>query len=96
MASIETAASTAGGVGAGVGTTLLVRQQFDQTGETTVLRPSVLWGIGTGAASLGAAAFLDMNGMVGEFLEDYGEVAIAAGAFSAFNPKGGDVQLPTI
>lgn len=94
-------AASVGGVGAGVGSTLLVRQQFDQTGETTLLRPSVLWGVGTGAAALAAPMVLGRNngmtrGMVGEILEDYGEAALTAGAFSAFSPKGGGVQLPTV
>lgn len=86
------------GVGAGVGTTVLMRQQFDQNGETTILRPSVLWGLGTGTAALAIPALLGMrmNGAMGELVEDYGESALAAGAFSAFNPKGAGVQVPTL
>lgn len=87
------------GLGAGVGTTVLMRQQFDQTGETTILRPSVLWGLGTGVAAMVAPMFMPSlkRGMVGEIVEDYGEAAIVSGAFSALNPKGSSsVQLPTV
>jgi len=94
--SVQETAVSAGGVGAGVGSTLLMRQQFDQTGETTILRPSVLWGAGTGIAGLLASMMLGGGGVMWEFIEDYSEAALTAGAFSAFSPKGGGVQLPTL
>lgn len=92
------AAVSVGGIGTGVGSTVLVRRQFDQTGETTILRPSVLWGLGTGTAALLTPYILGRNdrSMLMSLLEDYGEGALAAGAFSAVNPKGGGVQLPTV
>lgn len=98
MVGTQEAAVSVGGIGAGVGSTLLLRQQFDQTGETTVLRPSVLWGVGTGAAALAAPMLMGgtRRGMLWEFVEDYGEAALAAGAFSALSPKGTGVQLPTL
>lgn len=102
MAIVQDAGASAVGIGAGVGTTLLIRDQFDNTGETTVLRPSVLWGVGSGAGALLASLImgdsLNMAGLpLGEFTEDYGEAALAAGAFSALSPKGSSsIQLPTI
>lgn len=90
---------SAGGVAAGAGSTLLIRRQFDQPGETTVLRPSVLWGLLTGAASIGASMMMGGNhnrSVMWELAEDYGEAALTAGAFSAFSPKGGGVQVPTV
>lgn len=97
MAGIESAAASVGGVGVGVGSTLAVRRQFDQSGETAVLRPSVLWGLGTGAAALATSHLLlsDMDGVMMEAVEDYGEAALTAGAVSAFVP-GGDVAMPTV
>lgn len=96
---LEQTAASVGGVGAGVGVTLAVRSELDQTGETTVLRPSVLVGVGSGTAALAASHFLG-NGRnsspLWELVEDYGEAAITAGTFSAFSPKGGGVSLPTI
>lgn len=86
------------GAGAGAGTTLLVRRQFDNTGETTLLRPSVLWGLGSGVAAIAVPYLMPglSRGMMGQILEDYGQGALTAGVFSAFSPKGGGVQLPTI
>lgn len=99
MAVQQTAVSV-GGIGAGVGSTLLIRDQFDQTGETTILRPSVLWGLLTGGAALGAPFVMDMarsNSMLWNFVEDYGEAALGAAAFSAFSPKGSSgLTMPTI
>lgn len=89
--------ASVGGIGSGVGSTLLVRRQFDKTGETTVLRPSVLWGVLTGAAALTLPMAVGRrHGPLWEALEDYGEAAFAAGLVSAFSPKGGGVQVPTI
>lgn len=89
---------SAGGIGAGVGSTLLIRRQFDQSGETTVLRPSVLWGVLTGVGALSASMMLrgGRRSVAWEFVEDYGEAALTAGAFSAFSPKGTGVQVPTV
>lgn len=88
------------GVATGVGSTLLVRRELDQTGETTVLRPSVLWGVVTGLAGMGGAMWMrgqpGRPGIGAELLEDYGEAALTAGLFSAFSPKGGGVGLPTV
>lgn len=99
MAEVESVAASVGGIGVGVGSTLLIRRELDQTGETTVLRPSVLWGLGTGTAALVARHFLfngRRDGIATETLEDYGEAALTAGTFSAFSPKGGGVALPTL
>lgn len=85
-----------GALGVGAGSTLLVRRQFDNQGETTVFRPSVLWGLGTGVAGVGVPMLMDMRGMSSDFLMDYGEAAITAGLISAFSPKGGGVQIPTL
>lgn len=89
--------ATAGGVGVGLGSTLLIRDQFDGTGETSVLRPSVLWGVGTGLLGMGLQMVMDMmnDGPVGDFVADYSRASITAGVFSAFSPKGGGVRLPT-
>lgn len=98
MAVVQDTAASLGGVGTGVGSTVLIRHQFDQSGETTLLRPSVLWGLLTGAAAYTAPMLMGRNGndMVMNLLEDYGEGALAAGAFSAVSPKGTGVQLPTL
>lgn len=91
-------ATSGGGVGLGAGSTLVIRQQFDQSGETSIFRPSVLWGVGTGAIGLGAPMLLGGNqrGAMWELVEDYSEAALTAGIFSAFAPKGAGVQLPTL
>lgn len=86
------------GVVSGVGTVLGVRQQFDQTGETTVLRPSVLWGVGSGLTALVLPMLMGgyQESATWDVLEDYGMAALGAGLFSAFSPKGGGVQFPTL
>lgn len=97
MAVVQDTAMSLGGIGAGVGSTVFMRHQFDQTGETTILRPSVLWGLLTGTAAYLAPVIMNRrNGAMMELLEDYGEGALAAGTFSAVNPKGAGVQLPTV
>lgn len=100
MAGANELIASGAGIGAGVGSTLLIRQQFDKSGETTVFRPSVLWGVGTGAVALAAPMLMGrsgmLRGMAGEALEDYGETALASGLLSAFSPKGAGVQLPTV
>lgn len=99
MVGMNNLLSSGVGVGAGLGSTLLIRHQFDRSGETTLMRPSVLWGLGTGAAALTLPMLMgrrSMSGMMGEIIEDYGEAALTAGTFSAFSPKGGGVQLPTL
>lgn len=98
MATAAELGSSVGGIGVGVGSTVLIRRQFDQAGETTILRPSVLWGVGTGVVALIAPWMMNgtKRGMFWEFVEDYGEAALTAGIFSAFNPVGGGVQLPSL
>lgn len=97
MAVTQNAVASGSGIVAGGGSTLLVRQRFDGTGETTVMRPSVLWGVGTGVVAWAVPMFMDLRrGFLKEFLEDYGEAALITGGFSAFNPKGGGVQIPTL
>lgn len=98
MAVVQETAASLGGVGAGVGSTVLIRHQFDQSGETTLLRPSVLWGLFTGGAAYAAPMLMGgrSNDFLMQLLEDYGEGALAAGAFSAVSPKGTGVQLPTL
>lgn len=95
---IRQTATDLGGVGTGVGSTVLIRHQFDQQGETTLLRPSVLWGGLTGAAAIAAPFLINggRNQMLWRAIQGYGEGALAAAAFSAVNPVGGGVQLPTI
>jgi hypothetical protein len=100
MAVVQETGMAVAGVGAGAGSTLLVRQQFDQTGETTLLRPSVLWGGVTGVAALGGSILMRQRGgrmsLPLGLIEDYGTGALAAGIVSAFSPKGAGVQLPTV
>lgn len=88
--------ASVGGVAAGAGSTVLVKSQFDAPTETTILRPSVLWGFGTGALAYTLPLLLGWrSGMAKtEFLEDYGEGAIVAGAVSAVTPGG--VSQPTL
>lgn len=103
MAVVQNVATSAGAIGVGAGSTLLIRRQFDQTGETTVLRPSVAWASVTGLGALAASHLMSGRGGMGmnspmltEFLEDYGESALTAGVVSAFSPKGGGVRAPTV
>lgn len=85
------------GLTTGVGATMAVRRQFDQQGETTVLRPSVLFGTVTGALAIAVPWMMGMDdGAVNSTLGHYGEAALASAAFSAFNPIGTNVRLPTI
>lgn len=96
---LQSTAASVGGIGVGVGTTLAARRELDQSGETTILRPSVLIGLGSGTAALVTSHYMqngNRSNPMWEFVEDYGEAAITAGAFSAFSPKGGGVTLPTI
>lgn len=87
--------ATAGGVGLGAGSTIVVKRQFDAASETTVLRPSVLWGVGTGALAYVLPWLLDWRaGAKREFAEDYGEAAFITGIVSAVTPGG--VQAPTL
>lgn len=83
------------GTGVGVGSTMLVKRQFDAPTETTVLRPSVLWGVGTGLLAYGLPWLLDWRpGAKRHALEDYGEGAFVAGVFSAFTTGG--LTSPTL
>lgn len=93
---VESAVGTGAGIATGLGTTATIRWQLDASGETTVFRPSVLWGVLTGVAGLGAPMLLDVDGAAGKFAQDYGVAAFVAGTFSAINPKGGNTQLPTL
>lgn len=97
MAIVQEAGASVVGVGAGLGSTYFIKQRFDAATETTVMRPSVLWGWGTGGL-----AFL-LPWLMGwrdgdvkkEFLQDYGEGALVAGTASAVTP-GNTVQFPTL
>lgn len=88
---------SAGGIGVGVGSTIAIRRQFDQVGETSIFRPSVLWGAVTGLGAIGAALVMGDRSVMWEFVEDYGEAALASGILSAFTPKcEGSDQFPTL
>lgn len=87
--------ATVGGVGVGAGSTLLVKRQFDAPTETTVLRPSVLWGVGTGALAYALPMLLGWRrGAKRAFAEDYGVAAFVTGTASAVTPGG--VSAPTL
>lgn len=84
------------GTGVGLTSTALIKHQFDAATETTLLRPSVLWGVGTGAVAYFAPMLLDwrQGTMKRALLEDYGEGAIVAGIFSALTTGG--LTTPTL
>lgn len=87
--------ASAAGIGVGLGTTLAVKHQFDAPTETSIVRPSVIWGVGTGTLAWLIPWFLNWRmSAKREFLQDYGEGAIVAGIVSAVTPGG--IQTPTI
>lgn len=94
-----------GSAAAGAGITLGLRQKLDDAGDTSVLRPSVLHGVGLGATMIGVSYAVE-NGMMDapvldrmQFVRattDYGVSALATGLFSAFYPRGRtDFTTPT-
>lgn len=101
MATLNTG-SVAGGV-VGAGSTLALREMQDPTGSSSVTRPSVLWGLGTGLGALGVAWGMDnrmiprMGGrMLSDALWAYGIGATAAGAGSAVYPVGNSLTEPEV
>lgn len=98
--------STTVGPASAAATTYGVRAAFDQAGDTSILRPSVLYGVGTGSLSIGLGWAID-NGMIDapvggdamftEAAFSYGATALASGLVSAFTPKGtGGFQAPSL
>lgn len=98
--------TTAGGIAAGGAGTLVVRQQFDQQGDNSLLRPSVLYGLGVGALGLGSwmavnrgiisAPVVDRR-MFNGFAYNAGVAGLLTGLASAVLPKGASgPQLPAV
>lgn len=96
----------AGTIGLGALSTLGARTAFDNQGDDSVLRPSVLVGVGLGGAAL-ATAFLVNNGTIGapfgsargytDLAYTFGYSAFITGLFSAFVPKGQSTpSLPAV
>lgn len=96
-----------GSAAVGATGTLILKNQFDQSGDTSLFRPSVLFGLGTGLATL-AASFANSRGMLdvpgaattrgrpSGPLYAYGIGATLSGLYSAFFPKGNPTfQLPS-
>jgi len=87
----------AGTIGLGALSTLGARTVLDQQGNDSILRPSVLVGVGVGGAAL-ASAMLVNNGTIGapvgsrrgytDMVYTLGYSALLTGLFSAFVPKG--------
>jgi len=93
----ETVAS-AGGAGAGLGGTVLLRERFDRSGDDAITRPSVLYGLGTGLTMLSVTALahsgkLDVPAAALPAVEAWGTAATVAGVFSALYPKGSTSAL---
>lgn len=97
---------TLGGFGAGAGATLAIRQALDEPRSRSVFRPSVLHGIGVGAAALGAsmlvenrridAPVFDRDTFI-RLADGYGNAAITSGLFSLIYPRGAtDWQKPVL
>jgi len=81
------------GIGAGAGGTLLVRDHFDQVGDNSIFRPSVLYGLGLGSLALGAdmasgRGMMSVPKQYDDVLFTFGLSAFTTGAFSALTPKG--------
>lgn len=101
MASISQKVTQVGtGVAGGFGGTILAREWFDSAKDDSLTRPSVIYGVGTGATML-AAGMLARRGSIDipdnllPVLDTWGTVGITSGAFSAAFPKGsGETILP--
>lgn len=96
----------AGTIGLGALSTLGARTAFDQQGDDSIFRPSVLLGVGVGGAAL-ASAYLVNNGTIGapfggrraytDLAYTFGYSAFLTGMFSAFVPKGQSTPgLPSV
>lgn len=88
---------TLGGFGAGAGATLAIRQTLDEPHSRSLFRPSVLHGLGIGAAALGVSALVEDRRMTApvfdrqtfvELADAYGNAAITSGLFSMIYPRG--------
>lgn len=96
----KTVTRTGAGAAAGFGGTVLTREWFDSPNDDSLTRPSVLWGVGTGVASLAAAELarrgsIDIPDNLMPTLTALGATGITSGAFSAAFPKGAtDSILP--
>jgi len=95
-----------GAAAGGAGITLGLRQKVDSAGDTSLLRPSVIHGVGVGATMLGLSYAVENRMMDAPVLDpmtfvrsstDYGVAALATGLFSAFYPRGRtDFTTPTL
>jgi hypothetical protein len=89
---------TGAGAAGGLGGTVLTREWFDSPRDDSVTRPSVLWGVGTGAAMLSVAALarrgsIDIPDHLMPAIQTWGTVGTTAGLFSAAFPKGADESI---
>jgi len=86
-------------VGTTLGSTLPIalREQFDNNGDNSLFRPSVLAGLGLGGAALGARYLVNNGTISAPFLGTaafrdlttaFGLPALLGGLYSAFVPKG--------
>lgn len=94
------------GTSTGATGTLVVRELMDDTGDGSLLRPSVLYGLGTGLAAL-AARYAVNNGIItapvlgtGDFTDlmtAHAVAGIGTGITSALIAQGsGQIALPTV
>lgn len=97
--------STTVGPAVGAASTMGVRALFDQSGDSSITRPSVLYGVGTGSLSLGLGWAINRDmisapvggQMFTEAMMSYGATALTAGLISAVTPKGtGGFQTPSL
>lgn len=98
--------TTVAGTTVGSAGTLAVRQLFDQSGDTSITRPSVLFGAGVGAVSLGAWMAVERGMIDAPILSrrmfqnatySLGVSGLATGLASAVLPKGsGGFMAPSL
>jgi len=94
--------------GATVGTTgtLALRDMADEAGDSSLFRPSVLFGVGLGGGALVAGTMMENGNLgspvgnarnVGMIAQEFGLPALTTGLYSAFFPKGqGGFTVPSL
>jgi hypothetical protein len=102
MAQLASTASTL----AGANGTLVLREKYDDAGDSGLMRPSVLYGVGLGSVAL-ALDYAVSNQMIDpvgvgrdvwrDVMPNFGLAALGTGVMSLFLPKGGGgFSVPTM
>lgn len=97
---------TAGGFTTGIASTVATRQLLDDPQSSSVMRPSVLLGVGGGIAALGYSTLIERGRVQAPimnrrtftaFLDAHGAASAASGLMSMFYPRGStDIQTPSL